>query len=267
MESLNLNDDFIEHGGGRAGAHELDFLEAGHELDEIDSLRQELLSQNDVGKVQRALRKLGIRVQPNIIQAVKNYIFDSQGIAFTYENYAAWRRLVTGKGVIGDAAFLVHEMAEVKELQRIQRETGFDFMGRKAFDSTYPRSRRERKRWQSDFKRYYRQAHSKALEVEYRFIASQVETVTNGVIKISFLQAAAIDPTRRIKRGLKETEAALYLLVDGAPMQEHHHFEGWLQRANEMVALNKKTQRRLRYYLRNTTLSYLIELVKSMPIK
>jgi hypothetical protein len=34
VESLNLNDDFIEHGGGRAGAHELDFLEAGYELDE-----------------------------------------------------------------------------------------------------------------------------------------------------------------------------------------------------------------------------------------
>jgi hypothetical protein len=193
----------------------------------------------------------------NSIQAVKNYVFDSQGIAFTYENYAAWRRLVTGKGVIGDAAFLLHEIAEVKELQRIERETGFDFMGRKAFDSTYPRlrSRRERKRWPSDFKRYYREAHNTALKAEYRFIASQVETVTNGVIKISFLQAGAIDPTRRIKRGLKETEAALYLLVDGAPMQEHHHFEGWLQRSNEMVALNKKTQRRLRYYLRSTTLA------------
>ncbi len=50
-------------------------------------------------------------------------------------------------------------------------------------------------------------------------------------------------------------------------MQEHHHFEGWLQRANEMVALDKKTQQRLRYYLQSTTLSYLIELVKSMPIK
>ena len=47
MESLNLNDDFIEYGGGRAGAHELDFLKAGYGLDEIDSLRQELLSQND----------------------------------------------------------------------------------------------------------------------------------------------------------------------------------------------------------------------------
>jgi hypothetical protein len=34
VESLNLNDDFIEHGGVRAGAHELDFLEAGYELDE-----------------------------------------------------------------------------------------------------------------------------------------------------------------------------------------------------------------------------------------
>lgn len=75
MEILNSNHDFIEHGGGRAGPHELGFVQAGYELDQIDSLRQTLLSQNDVGKVQRALRKLGILGKRDIIQAVKNYIF------------------------------------------------------------------------------------------------------------------------------------------------------------------------------------------------
>ena len=117
----------MEQSGGRAGPHEFGFAQAGYELDQIEGLRQELLSQNDVGKVQRALRKLGITVKRNIIQAVKNYVFDSEGIGFTHENYIGWRRLATGKGTIGDAAYLVHEIAEVEELQRIQKETGFNF--------------------------------------------------------------------------------------------------------------------------------------------
>ena len=116
----------MEQSGGRAGPHEFGFLQAGYELDQIEGLRQELLSQNDVGKVQKAIRKLGIRVKRGIIQTVKNYNFDSQGLGFTYENYAAWRRLVTGKGTVGDVAYIVHEIAEIEELQRIQRETGFD---------------------------------------------------------------------------------------------------------------------------------------------
>lgn len=243
-------------------------MQAGYKLHQIESLRQKLLSQNDVGKVQRALRKLGMRVQRNIIQAVKNYIFDSQGIAFTYPNYIAWRRLVTKKGMIGDAAFMVHEMAEIEELQRIQRQTGFDFMGRKVSHSRYSskRSRRERKRWPTDFNRYYKEAHSKALEAEYRFIASQVESVTNGAIKISFLQAAAIDPTRYISPRTNETEAARHMFVDGMIMKEHYHYKTWCQRASETVSLSQSMQQRLRDYRKQITLQDIIIQVKNIPI-
>ena len=78
----------IEQSGGRAGPNEFGFIEAGYNQDEIEPLRQQLLSQNDVGKVTGAIRKLGLRVKRSIIQAVKNYNFDSQGLGFTYENYA-----------------------------------------------------------------------------------------------------------------------------------------------------------------------------------
>ena len=111
----------IEQGGGRAGLHEEGWSRAGYKPDEIDRLRLELIRQNDVGKVQRAMRKLGISLKRNIIQAVKDYNFDSQGVGFAYGNYKAWRRLATGKGTIGDACYLIHEIAEVEELQRIKR--------------------------------------------------------------------------------------------------------------------------------------------------
>lgn len=101
-----------------------------------------------------------IRVARTILRAVKRYNFDSQGIGFRYDNYTSWRRLATGSGTIGDAAYLVHEIAEVEELQRIQRQTAFDFMGRNI--DALPRE--ERQQWPSDFDRYYRAAHSKALE-------------------------------------------------------------------------------------------------------
>ena len=85
-------EEIIEYSGGRAGIHEYGWLNAGYELKKVESLRQELLSQNDVGKIQQALAKLGIRVKRDIIQAVKNYNFDSQGLGFTVDNYTAWRR-------------------------------------------------------------------------------------------------------------------------------------------------------------------------------
>ena len=118
------------HSGGRAGLHEKGWLRAGYKRDEVEPLRQQLLRHNDVGKVQREMQKLGIRVSRTIIRAVKEYNFDSQGVGFVYGNYKAWRRLATGKGTIGDACYLIHEIAEVEELQQIKRQTGFDFMGR-----------------------------------------------------------------------------------------------------------------------------------------
>ncbi|MGB0387307.1 MAG: hypothetical protein ACPGWR_21010 [Ardenticatenaceae bacterium] len=243
----------IEYGGGRAGPHEEGWLRAGYKRDEVEPLRQELLSHNDVGRVQRAMRKLGIRISRAIIQAVKDYNFDSQGVGFVYGNYRAWRRLATGKGTIGDAIYLIHEVAEVEELLRIRQQTNFDFMKREF------KTEKEVRQWRSDFRRYYLQSHSKALEAEYEFVAKQVIDVTNASVKISKLQAAAIDPTR-------DEEALSYLLVDGIQMGEHYNFPAWKRRANEVVSLSKSTQKRLAYYQKEVTLENLIRFVKKIPL-
>lgn len=259
-EELFFEIEITDHSGGRAGVHEVVFFQAGYALNKIEPLRQNLIRQNDIGKVQRALRKLEIKVKRDIIRAVKVYNFDSQGLAFTYENYAAWRRLATGRGRIGDAAYLIHEIAEVEELRYIQSQTSFNFMKRdfKRF--------RELKRWQDDFERYYRQAHSKALEAEYQFIVLQLFNVTNGRLNISFLHAAAIDPTRYVSLRTKETEAAKYMFVDGVVMKKHNHYKVWCERADEVVSLGKSTQQRVGYYRKEITLSELIRYVKNMPI-
>ena len=255
--------EMVEHGGGRAGIHNFGWRRAGYNLDELEPLRQQLLRANDYGQVQKSMRQLGINVDRATLQAVKRYNFDSQGVGFRYDNYTSWRKLATGKGTIGDAAYLVHEIAEVKELQRIQQKSGFDFMG-KYFD-TLPRRRQGP--WKHDFNRYYKASHSKALEAEYEFVVEQIIKVTNGSVKISVLQAAAIDPTRRVRLGSEDTEAALHMLVDGMAMKQHPHFNAWYQRGDEIVALSASTQQRLEYYSPQTTIKKLIEYVKKMRIK
>ena len=250
-------EEIIKHSGGRAGLHEYGWVKAGYNLDEVESLRQELLARKDVGKVQQALRELGVGVKRDIIQAVKNYNFDSQGLGFIYDNYTAWRRLATGRGTIGDVAYLVHEMTEVEQLQQIQRETGFDFYGPPDLRKL---SRAERQRWESDFDRYYRQSHSKALEKEYNFIAKEVNRyIANPKWKLSFLQAAAIDPTR-------DDEALTYMHFEGVPIKYHHHFDAWSKQADRAVTLSKSVQRKLGYHLPNIMLGDLIGYVKNMPI-
>ena len=220
------------------------------------------MATNDVGKVHKAMREVGIAVDRDILLAVKRYNFDSQGLAFTYPNYAAWRRLATGKGTIGDAAYIIHEVAEVRELQRIQQQTGFDFMG-KNFNNL---SRTKRQQWPSDFDRYYKQAHSKALEAEYEFVTEQINRYINDPkLKITKLQAAAIDPTRYVRHGIKITEAARHMFVDGVVMKEHHHYHLW--RATEMIPLSKAMRRKLSSYRTKIRVDDLIMLVKNKPIK
>lgn len=121
-------------------------------------------------------------------------------------------------------------------------------------------SRTKRQQWESDFELYYLSAHSKALEAEYEFIAEQVFRVTNGAIKMIKLQAAAIDTTRN-------KEAWQYLLVDGIPMQLHHHFDAWRKRNNEIIPISKSVQKRLGYYRSTIMLDNLIIYLKNMRIE
>jgi len=78
-------------------------------------------------------------------------------------------------------------------------------------------------------------------------------------LKISPLQAAAIDPTR-------DEEALLHMFFEGIPIKKHHHFDAWCKRANKKMRLSKNNQRRLGYYLKQITLNDLIRYVKNIPI-
>lgn len=250
----------MAQGGGRAGPHEWGWVQAGLDLVEVESLRLQLLAQNDYGQVQKSMQKVEVTVDRALLHLVKRYNFDSLGLGFLYDNYRAWRNLATGRGTIGDAAYLVHEIAEVEEWRRLKAEKRFDFM-----KTTFKPARKLRQ-WRFDFQLYYLQAHSKALEAEYEFIAEQVLKLTNGRVNISLLQAAAIDPTRPIGDTTGEMEAWRYLLVDGIAMKRHPHFVAWRRKANQVVSLGKKARKQLGYYRKRITLENLIRYLKQMPI-
>lgn len=120
-------------------------------------------------------------------------------------------------------------------------------------------SNRKRRQWKSDFRRHYLPSHSHALEAEYKFLAEQINEITKGEAKISFLQAAAIDPTR-------DEEALTNLFVDGVRMQEHRNFDAWSRRADEMITLSTNTQQKVGYYLPMIPLRTLIRFVKNVRI-
>jgi len=230
--------------------------------EKVQELRSKLLRQNNVNKVEKALRNLKLpegisqgKQRKQLIGKVKHYLFDSPGISFTPRNFKAWKKLVSGRGTVTEAEFIIHEIAEIMELQRIQHETGFDFMG----TDWEKMSCQQKTQWDSDFQAYYMQAHSKALEHEYDFIAEQVFDLTNRKISIPLPVAASVDPTRQGK------EARQYMLVDGVPLQDHHHFESWRQLASEMVELNTKQREKLRLHA-NPTLESLVQAVKQQPL-
>ena len=67
----------IEPSGGRAGVHGLKWLNAGYNLEQIESLRQRLMYQKDIGRVERAMRQFGITVKREyefITSQVNRYI-------------------------------------------------------------------------------------------------------------------------------------------------------------------------------------------------
>jgi len=230
--------------------------------EKVQERRSKLLRQNDVNKVEEVLQNLKLpegmsqgKQRQQLIVKVKRYLFDSPGIRFTPTNVKAWKRLAGGRGTVADAQFIIHEIAEIRELERIQEKTGFDFMG----TDWEKMNRRQKGQWESDFQAYYMQAHSKALEHEYHFIAEQVFDLTNGGISIPFPLAASVAPTRR------RVEAHQYMFVDGVRLQDHHHFPSWRQRGREMVELNTKQREKLRLHA-SPTLESLVQAVKQQPL-
>lgn len=236
--------------GGRAGAN---FIRWGRTAEEVEALRRELLDRDDIGRVQDALRRHNLHVDRGGLNAVKRYCFDSRGIAFMPDNYYAWTRLASGKGTVDDARYIVHEMAEIRELEVIRRDKGFDYMG----SSWESMSARQRQRWQADYNRYYEKAHAKALESEYDFIADQVSVATNGRVRISRTVVAAVDPTR--------SEGRDFMQVGGVELHDHPEFHKWEQRRDEVVELGTEARRRLFPYSSGEgeiTLAELVAVVK-----
>lgn len=248
------------HSGGCAfiddigWSHELGVNTSSDELQtKVENLRQQLLKNSDVKKVRNAMKACDISENEQLIELVKRYNFDSPGIYFAPDNYNSWTKLANEKGAIDDARYLVHEIEEVKQLRIIQQQTSFDFMGTKRNNMT----RRQKQQWEADFKNYFKQAHSKALEAEYEFIAKQVYIATNGKISISRTIAAAIDPNRN--------EGRLYILVDGVPLEEHSNFESWQLQGKETAKLNRNQRLRLKI-VQNPTVAELIRAVKQIKL-
>ncbi|GEM31421.1 hypothetical protein NN3_24280 [Nocardia neocaledoniensis NBRC 108232] len=77
------------------------------------------------------MRAGGVDIDTRTLQEIKEYNFNSRGLQFSPENYNAWTRLGNGNATIGDVRYLVHEASEVKALKAFERQTGFDFMGRR----------------------------------------------------------------------------------------------------------------------------------------
>ncbi len=201
------------YSGGRASYGNIfDWEDAGYHISELEMVRTQLLARRDIGRVVESLRNFGIPANREMVQTIKKYNFDSAGLGFFYDNFAAWNRLARGEGTVQDAQYLMHEIREVRELQRIQAHTGFDFMGRDLARMT----RRARRNWRADFDRYYIEAHTRALEAEYDFVVQQVRRFTGNRVNISRSVAAAVDPFRE--------EARLYMLVDDIPLIDHQNF-------------------------------------------
>lgn len=237
-------------GGGRAGD---DFLRMSAE--EVERVRRALLERNDIGAVAAALRRGGVNADNEAVQAVKRYLFDSAGLRFSEENLNAWNRLANGRGTVDDARFIVHEMTEIGELRRMRQRTGFDFMG----EGVESMPAQQQARWRADFNRNYIEAHAKALEGEYDFIADRVRQATNGRVAPSRTVCAAADPTR--------AEARLYMQVDGVPLQDHREFYRWAARGREVVEVGAGARVRLRLPAQGEiTLAELIEAVKRAPL-
>lgn len=235
-------------GGGRASASEFDW---GLSQEAIQGVRQALMQRtHDIGNVQRTLRAASIPASREQIAAAKNYLFNSEGIRFDRANYEAWQRLASGRGQVRDVAFVVHELAEIRALEQIRRQTGFDYTGAGFEDMTA----QQKANWQADFNRNYRQAHAEALLEEYRYVANAVSEATNGRVRIGPTIAASVDPTR--------AEARSYMLVDGVPLQENRRFDTWRARGQEIVEIGTSASERLGLYTRTPTLGELVAAVK-----
>jgi len=210
-------------------------------------LRQGILSRKaaSIPKVSDALKKFGVaQATPDAVSAVFKYIFDSQGIGFDYQNYAAWERLANGKGTVSDARFLVHEFAEIGDM----KARGVDVNGPETFKSAA-----ERDAWRDNFEKEYMTSHGKALYAESEFVAQQIEAIAK--VKLAPEVVAAIDP-------VSDEARTNMTLPDGKPFANSPEYEAWKARGTETVKIDAATAERLGTRKTELTLTELVSAVK-----
>lgn len=233
--------------GGRASA---DPVLWGMPSPAIEALRQQVL-RGGVGAVQGTAQRAGLHVDRAALDRVLRYMFDSQGIAFLPENHQWWQRLASGRATVHDLRILVHELEENVRFEEIRRETGFDYMGAGFVDM----SSTEQRQWQADFNRHYEQdAHVRALEEEYTFLAQEIARQTNGRVRLGRNIVAAIDPLRAEGRDL--------IREGGYPLIDNINFERWSARGAEVVDVGSTVQRRLGLLDPNATLAEIVAAVQ-----
>jgi hypothetical protein len=215
-------------------------------------LRQALLARRaiDAETIVRALQAAGVPGATHaVVDRVAVYLFDSAGIAFSYENYAAWSRLSRGTGTVDDVRFLVHEISETEILQ----SRGVDFTGDKikVFTDSH-------KSWYTKvFSPNYASAHAEALRTEYDFLADRLNAIRSDKRPVSAEEAAAFDPTRQ--------EGRLYMQVDGQPLKDSPDFARLQARGEERVILDEAMKGRLGLTGADVSLSELLAAVKRQP--
>jgi hypothetical protein len=227
------------HSGGRAGVDQFAWENAGKTAAEAEQLRLDLLKANDLGKVRNALEsqrgvfdKLGLSVDKAELAKVKEYLFDSKGLSFTPENYSAWKRLVGGEGSVRDAGFLAHELSEMKELQAIGGERGFDVFGKNV-------APKDLDTWTRNFHDAYMEAHGKALRTEFDFFSNQLSQATNGRVRLSGPEIAASG------QGPRGQEALRAMTVDGVPLKELRNFDALKGAADAIVDIGTRQREAL----------------------
>jgi hypothetical protein len=230
---------------------------------ELEAVRVALLARADIGAVQATLRSHGVDMSRETLEAIKRYLFNSRGIAFSGINFLAWQRLAKGGATVQDAAFLAHEAAELRALEDIRRGTGFDYMG-SGWDKMKEGQRRQ---WLTDFDRYYGQAHATALEHEFDFLAQQVALATKGRVRPSRTVLAAIDRTSLGVPMSRGREARQYMLVDGVLLQDHRNLAEWAARGRELVSVGAGTVERLRLPGNQVTLADLLDAIQRSQLR
>ena len=217
-------------------------------IETLRNMRAGLLARtDDVATVGASVRRLGYAIDDDMIRTIKRYNFDSPGIAFSRENFEAWNRLAAGNGTIGDVRYMIHEAEEVSRLQKVQKRTGFDFLGKNWDKMTTVERAKWRKQfmtenafWATDMvsadqfvlSGHYISSHGHALEQEFAFIAEQADRVSGGQVRLTAMEAAALDPTP------SGSEAREFVLRDGLPLAMHADIAKWQARAGEIVRLD-----------------------------